>query len=152
MWRSSPARTKDYLHISLSTLREWAGKSMLLTRIRIGSFLPAPADRADLLFYWVSVAWGAKLSSRSCMGCRALIKSCFFWIKSSAKRAFGECLGSKRRWKTWYSAISHGELRISFDPWISEWGNPPDTVLFILPTTLVVWGSSSSSWIGGRTK
>ena len=24
-------------------------------------------------------------------------KSCFFWIKSSAKRAFGECLGSKRR-------------------------------------------------------
>ncbi len=24
-------------------------------------------------------------------------KSFFFWIKSSAKRAFGECLGSKRR-------------------------------------------------------
>ena len=56
-------------------------------------------------------------------------KSGFFWIKSSAKRAFGECLGSKRRWKTWYSAISHGELRISFDPWISEWGNPPECSL-----------------------
>ena len=54
-----------------------------------------------------------------------------FWIKSSAKRAFGGCLGSKRRWKTWYSAISHGELRISFDPWISEWGNPPDTLLLL---------------------
>ena len=25
------------------------------------------------------------------------VKSDFFWIKSSAKRAFGECLGSKRR-------------------------------------------------------
>src|SRR6056297_484868 len=24
-------------------------------------------------------------------------QSCFFWIKSSARRAFGECLGSKRR-------------------------------------------------------
>jgi hypothetical protein len=58
-------------------------------------------------------------------------KPCFFWIKSSAKRAFGGCLGSKRRWKTWYSAISHGELRISFDPWISEWGNPPDTLLLL---------------------
>ena len=56
-------------------------------------------------------------------------KSCYFWIKSSARRAFGGCLGSKRRWKTWYSAISHGELRISFDPWISEWGNPPDILL-----------------------
>ena len=25
------------------------------------------------------------------------IQSIYFWIKSSAKRAFGECLGSKRR-------------------------------------------------------
>ena len=24
-------------------------------------------------------------------------RPCFFWIKSSAKRAFGGCLGSKRR-------------------------------------------------------
>ena len=62
---------------------------------------------------------------------RAQKEPCFFWIKSSAKRAFGGCLGSKRRWKTWYSAISHGELRISFDPWISEWGNPPDTLLLL---------------------
>ena len=23
------------------------------------------------------------------------------------------------------AAISHGELPKSFDPWISEWGNPP---------------------------
>ena len=55
--------------------------------------------------------------------------SFYFWIKSSARRAFGGCLGSKRRWKTWYSAISHGELRISFDPWISEWGNPPESLI-----------------------
>ena len=25
------------------------------------------------------------------------MKPCFFWIKSSARRAFGGCLGSKRR-------------------------------------------------------
>jgi len=30
-------------------------------------------------------------------GTISLKKSDFFWIKSSAKRAFGECLGSKRR-------------------------------------------------------
>jgi hypothetical protein len=24
-----------------------------------------------------------------------------------------------------YAAISHGELLPSFDPWMSEWGNPP---------------------------
>jgi hypothetical protein len=30
-------------------------------------------------------------------GGRVRRKSVFFWIKSSAKRAFGECLGSKRR-------------------------------------------------------
>ena len=58
-------------------------------------------------------------------------KSDFFWIKSSAKRAFGECLGSKRRWRTWYSAISVGEPRIGFDPAISEWGNPPDSLLLL---------------------
>ena len=28
---------------------------------------------------------------------RLSVKSDFFWIKSSAKRAFGGCLGSKRR-------------------------------------------------------
>ena len=70
---------------------------------------------------------------------RAHAGPCFFWIKSSAKRAFGECLGSKRRWKTWYSAISHEELRISFDPWISEWGNPPDTLLLLYFLTALRW-------------
>jgi hypothetical protein len=30
-------------------------------------------------------------------GLKGLSRPCFFWIKSSAKRAFGECLGSKRR-------------------------------------------------------
>ena len=58
-------------------------------------------------------------------------KSCSFWIKSSARRAFGECLGSKRRWRTWYSAISHVEPRIGFDTWITEWGNPPDYILLL---------------------
>ena len=39
-------------------------------------------------------------------------------------RAFGGCLGAKRRRRTWLAAKSHGELQTSVDPWISEWGNP----------------------------
>ena len=38
--------------------------------------------------------------------------------------AQGECLGSKRRRKTWQPAKSPGELATSIDPRISEWGNP----------------------------
>lgn len=37
---------------------------MLLTRIRIGSFLPASVDRADLLFFRGSVLKGSKLPLR----------------------------------------------------------------------------------------
>ena len=43
--------------------------------------------------------------------------------------AHGECLGSKRRRKTWQPAKSPGELATSFDPRISEWGNPVDESL-----------------------
>jgi hypothetical protein len=38
--------------------------------------------------------------------------------------AQGECLGSKRRRKTWQPAKSPGELATSDEPRISEWGNP----------------------------
>ena len=38
--------------------------------------------------------------------------------------AYGECLGSQRRRKTWQPAKSPGELATSIDPRISEWGNP----------------------------
>jgi hypothetical protein len=37
--------------------------------------------------------------------------------------AQGECLGSKRRRKTWQPAKSPGELATSDDPRMSEWGN-----------------------------
>jgi hypothetical protein len=37
--------------------------------------------------------------------------------------AQGECLGSKRRRKTWQPAKSVGELATSIDPAVSEWGN-----------------------------
>ena len=40
------------------------------------------------------------------------------------RRAYGECLGSQRRRRTWTAAISHGEPLTGYDPWISEWGNP----------------------------
>jgi hypothetical protein len=39
-------------------------------------------------------------------------------------RAHGGCLGTKRRRRTWQTAISNGELYASIDPLISEWGNP----------------------------
>ena len=90
-----------------------------------GADLPASSTR----FWFVACMRVTKGSQYACDELSK--KPCFFWIKSSARRAFGECLGSKRRWKTWYSAISHGELRISFDPWISEWGNPPDILLLL---------------------
>ena len=44
---------------------------------------------------------------------------------SSSKRAFGGCLGTKRRRRTWYAAKSGGEARTAIDPSMSEWGNPP---------------------------
>jgi hypothetical protein len=43
--------------------------------------------------------------------------------------AHGGCLGSKRRRKTWQPAKSPGELATSFDPRISEWGNPAREIL-----------------------
>ena len=43
--------------------------------------------------------------------------------------AQGECLGSKRRRKTWQPAKSPGELATNIDPRISEWGNPVVEIL-----------------------
>ena len=43
--------------------------------------------------------------------------------------AYGGCLGSKRRRKTWQPAKSPGELATSIDPRISEWGNPVGEIL-----------------------
>jgi hypothetical protein len=39
-------------------------------------------------------------------------------------RAYGGCLGARRRRRTWLAAISLGEPQAGFDPGISEWGNP----------------------------
>ena len=39
-------------------------------------------------------------------------------------RAFGGCLGAKRRRRTWHAAKSCGEGRAPVDPQVSEWGNP----------------------------
>jgi len=36
--------------------------------------------------------------------------------KLNDKRAFGGCLGTRRRRRTWHAAKSYGELRASFDP------------------------------------
>jgi hypothetical protein len=46
-------------------------------------------------------------------------------LRSSVEvRAFGGCLGAKRRRRTWHAAKSCGERRALADPQISEWGNP----------------------------
>ncbi len=42
----------------------------------------------------------------------------------SERRAFGGCLGTRRRRRTWHAAKSLGEPRAGFDPRMSEWGNP----------------------------
>ena len=44
--------------------------------------------------------------------------------KVKLQRAYGGCLGDKRRRRTWEAAISFGELLTSYDPKISEWDNP----------------------------
>src|SRR5207302_4694219 len=48
------------------------------------------------------------------------------WVSFMIKllRAYGECLGARRRRRTWQAAISLGEPQAGFDPRISEWGNP----------------------------
>jgi hypothetical protein len=41
------------------------------------------------------------------------------------RRAYGECLGAKRRRRTWDTAKSLGEPCTGDYPGMSEWGNPP---------------------------
>ena len=41
-------------------------------------------------------------------------------------RAQGECLGIRSRRRSLQAAISRGELHISIDPRITEWGNPAE--------------------------
>jgi hypothetical protein len=77
------------------TLRE-RGKSMLLIQENTRSFLPASA-LIDFVLVQRVTRRGMQMSSSSAPRGRANTKSFFFWIKSSARRAFGECLGSKRR-------------------------------------------------------
>ena len=57
--------------------------------------------------------------------------------------AHGECLGSKRRRKTWQPAKSPGELATSFDPRISEWGNP---IVEILLSRTEYIGAEKRTW------
>src|SRR3712207_8497420 len=57
-----------------------------------------------------------------------LFRSCVWAVVDaiwSKTRAFGGCLGARRRRRTWHAAISRGEMRAIVDPRMSEWGNPP---------------------------
>ena len=44
--------------------------------------------------------------------------------KVKLQRAYGGCLGDKRRRRTWEAAISSGKPLTGSDPEISEWDNP----------------------------
>ena len=44
------------------------------------------------------------------------------------KRAHGGCLGTRSRRRTRRTAKRSGELYVSFDPEMSEWGNPPSVM------------------------
>jgi hypothetical protein len=44
------------------------------------------------------------------------------WVK--LLRAYGGCLGARRRRRAWLAALSFGEPLAGFDPEIPEWGNP----------------------------
>ena len=46
-------------------------------------------------------------------------------VRVKIVRAYGGCPGIRERRRTQRASKSHGELRASVDPWISEWGNPP---------------------------
>ena len=65
--------------------------------------------------------------------------------ESSVLRVFGGCLGAERRRRTWYAAISRGEVRTTFDPRISEWGNPPS--ISVIPK-ISNWGTTRADWSG----
>ena len=66
----------------------------------------------------------SKESERAeCKKCEEGVKTTWGYMVKKLS-AQGECLGSKRRRKTWQPAKSPGELATSFDPRISEWGNP----------------------------
>src|ERR1700730_13981222 len=54
---------------------------------------------------------------------RARLEACLR-DKVKLQRAYGGCLGSQRRRRTWTAAISSGEPLTGCDPEISEWGNP----------------------------
>ena len=67
-----------------------------------------------------------KLTNGMCEGSHIRI------VRIKNGRASGGCLGNKRRRRTWYSAKSPGEVRTTFDPGISEWGNPISSdIIFI---------------------
>ena len=62
------------------------------------STLTNQRSRANQPVAWVSTAFDTRPLPRGPQpGRRSGNRPCSFWIKSSAKRAFGGCLGSKRR-------------------------------------------------------
>ena len=44
-------------------------------------------------------------------------------MRMKNSRVYGECLGANRRRRTRQAAKGLGELQVSYDPGVSEWGN-----------------------------
>lgn len=83
--------------------------------LMIGSLTaPLSISREAGLFCWYFYLFCALFCTRQRM--RTKENEYWQWERSSVLRAFGGCLGMHRRWRTWYAAISYGEVRIPFDP------------------------------------
>ena len=76
--------------------------------------------------WWIVSSKGSKRkrgARGSTLESRARLEACLR-DKAKLQRAYGGCLGSQRRRRTWIAAISSGEPLTGPDPEISEWGNP----------------------------
>jgi hypothetical protein len=54
-------------------------------------------------------------------------------------RAHGECLGARRRRRTWLAAKSSGKSQAGVDPEMSEWGNPAGVISRHPPAEFIGW-------------
>ena len=81
----------------------------------LADFAPGSEARAKSETVLSSMEWRCSISSKAKLhelgGAKRI-------------RAQGGCPGTNCRRRTQRSAKSHGELKASIDPWVSEWGNP----------------------------
>jgi hypothetical protein len=98
-----PALSSFWAWLSFEGLARGAGGGWKARRVKMSAELSIEA--------WLALSGG-------------LLSVCGGGLRIKRVRAFGGCLGTERRRRTWHAAKSRGEGRAPFDPRISEWGNP----------------------------